>query len=127
MIEDGTNKATLEISSAFIDVLAERQRQVSIKDWTHEHDDAHPSGEIAAFAAVYAMPPAARDWLCVAHMGYGDTLGEALCPEDWIPKFGDRRRELVKAAALLLAEIERLDRAETRNSRSAISQLNMEL
>lgn len=97
-------------SSAVQDVLAERQRQVDVKDWTPEHDDEHPNGEIAAFAALYAMPPAARDWPA-AETGYGDTFGAALCPVDWFPKFGDRRRELVKAGALIVAEIERLDRA----------------
>lgn len=97
-------------TAAARDVLAERLRQVSVEDWTPEHDDAHPSGEIAAFAALYAMPPAARSWPA-ADTGYGDTFGAALCPDDWQPKFGDRRRELVKAGALLLAEIERLDRA----------------
>ncbi|WP_426106328.1 hypothetical protein [Massilia sp. TSP1-1-2] len=92
------------------DVLAERRRQVDVKDWTPEHDDHHPSGEIAAFAAVYAMPPEARQWPA-SETGYGPTFGIALCPQDWQPKFGDRRRELVKAGALILAEIERLDRA----------------
>lgn len=97
-------------TAAARDVLAERRRQVDAEDWTPEHDDGHPSGEIAAFAAVYAMPPAARDWPAT-DTGYGDTFGAALCPVDWHPKFGDRRRELVKAGALILAEIERLDRA----------------
>ena len=57
------------------------------------------------------MPPAAREWPA-SDTGYGETFGTALCPEDWTPKFGDRRRELVKAGALILAEIERLDRAQ---------------
>ncbi|MCE3262592.1 MAG: hypothetical protein K0R43_1671 [Pseudoduganella sp.] len=103
--------APVAMSLAAAAVLAERRRQVEQEDWSHEHDDAHPCGEIAAFAAVYAMPPAARDWPA-EETGYGATFGEALCPEDWTPKFGDRRRELVKAGALILAEIERLDRAD---------------
>jgi hypothetical protein len=104
----GTPEAPQTVAAR--DVLSERQRQVSIEDWTPEHDDAHPCGEIAAFAALYAMPSAARDWPAT-ETGYGDTFGAALCPEDWQPKFGDRRRELVKAGALVLAEIERMDRA----------------
>jgi hypothetical protein len=98
------------LNNAASDVLAERTRQVDTKDWDAVHDDAHPSGEIAAFAALYAMPSAARDWPAT-DTGYGNTFGAALCPVDWFPKFGDRRRELVKAGALILAEIERLDRA----------------
>ncbi|MBB3259966.1 hypothetical protein F4827_005038 [Paraburkholderia bannensis] len=97
------------ISDAARDVLAERVRQMSDKGWTASHDDAHACGEIAAFAAVYAMPEGARDWP-TEETGYGATLSEALTPDGWQPKFGERRRDLVKAGALILAEIERLDR-----------------
>ncbi|HBP0026005.1 TPA: hypothetical protein L5G20_006462, partial [Pseudomonas aeruginosa] len=95
---------------AWLDVQAERRRQVEAEGWTPEHDDEHACDEIAAFACFYAMPPAARDW-DTSSTGYGDTLGEAILPEGWEPKTGDRRREMVKACALTLAEIERLDRA----------------
>ncbi|MFU7103214.1 hypothetical protein ACM747_06195 [Pseudomonas aeruginosa] len=99
-----------EAPQAWIDVQAERRRQVEAEGWTPEHDDEHACDEIAAFACFYAMPPAARDW-DTSSTGYGDTLGEAILPEGWEPKTGDRRREMVKACALTLAEIERLDRA----------------
>ncbi|MGC3046911.1 hypothetical protein [Pseudomonas aeruginosa] len=99
-----------EVPQAWLDVQAERRRQVEAEGWTPEHDDEHACDEIAAFACFYAMPPAARDW-DTSSTGYGDTLGEAILPEGWEPKTGDRRRELVKACALALAEIERLDRA----------------
>jgi hypothetical protein len=102
--------AEVAMQSSAVDVLAERRRQVEAEGYDQKHDDAHPNEEISAYAALYAMPPAARDWPAT-ETGYGDTLGAALCPVDWTPKFGNRRRELVKAAALLLAEIERIDRA----------------
>lgn len=98
------------LGRAAVDVVAERARQVAAKGWDHEHDDAHQNDEIAALAAVYAMPEAARDWPA-EETGYGKTFAEALCPFGWAPKFGGRRRDLVKAGALILAEIERLDRA----------------
>lgn len=98
------------VPQAWLDVQAERSRQVEAEGWTPEHDDEHACDEIAAFACFYAMPPAARDW-DASSTGYGDTLGEAILPEGWEPKTGDRRRELVKAGGLILAEIERLDRA----------------
>ncbi|WP_073105064.1 hypothetical protein [Pollutimonas bauzanensis] len=69
--------------------------------------------EIAAMAAFYAMPPGAREWPA-SETGYGDTLGDAILLEGWIGKAPDRRRELVKAGALVLAEIEGLDRAAKR-------------
>ena len=88
------------------DVLAERQRQIEVEGWTPENDDAYQSGDIADAAACYAMTsPRMR--------------GDRSAPFDW-PWAGrwwkptDRRRNLVKAGALILAEIERLDRATTR-------------
>lgn len=106
----GTCVAMAEHASrAALDVQTERRRQVEAEGWSPEHDDEHASDEIAAFACLYAMPPAARDW-DASSTGYGETLGQAILPENWQPKLGDRRRELVKAGALILAEIERLDR-----------------
>ncbi len=100
----------VELDAAARDVLAERRRQQEVEGWTPEHDDEHLSGEISALAAFYAMPPAARDW-DASSTGYGETLGEAMLPPDWLAKPGERREELKKAGALILAEIERLDRA----------------
>ena len=99
----------MALSDAARDVLTERRRQITTKGWDHDHDDAQRNDEIAAFAAVYAMPEGARDWPA-KETGFGRTFGEALIPFCWEPKFGDRRRDLVKAAALLVAEIERIDR-----------------
>ena len=84
------------------DVLAERQRQIEVEGWTPENDDAYQSGDIADAAACYAMTsPRMR--------------GDGSAPFDWPWGGGwwkptDRRRNLVKAGALILAEIERLDR-----------------
>ena len=100
----------MALSDAARDVLTERRRQITAKGWDHDHDDAQRNDEIAAFAAVYAMPEGARDWPA-KETGFGRTFAEALIPFCWEPKFGDRRRDLVKAAALLVAEIERIDRA----------------
>ena len=99
-------------SAATRDVIAERDRQIKSEGYDTEHDDAHQNDEIAAYATFYAMPPAARDWPA-QETGYGMTWGQAIIPADWgPPKACDRRQELVKAAALLVAEIERLDRAK---------------
>lgn len=88
---------------AWRDVLAERQRQVSVECWTPGHDDdEHRRGELALAAAAYCVH--GLDW---------PVRGSDLWPWTsgwWKPK--NRRRDLVRAAALLLAEIERLDRAE---------------
>lgn len=88
-------------SCAARDVLAERQRQVEVEGWTPEHDDEHGTEEMAFAAACYVTADE------------GDAP-PAIWPWDWNwwrPK--DRRRNLVKAAALILAEMERLDRRAT--------------
>lgn len=96
--------------NALRDIALERKRQIE-KGYGQEHDDEHVNDQIAAYAALYAMPEAARDWDATS-TGYGDTLGEAITPFRWyMPSFGDRRDQLVKAGALIVAEIERLDRA----------------
>lgn len=104
--EDGVN------TDAIRDVLAERRRQVGVEGWTPEHDDLHGEGELAGAAACYA--------LYRSHVAPDELMGEGIIemswPWDvawWKPK--DRRRDLVRAAALIIAEIERLDRAPIRS------------
>lgn len=82
-------------------IAAERQRQVSVEGWTTVHDDGHELGEMARAASCYAMPD-----------GWRHQLVKLCWPWDatwWKP--GDRIRELVKAGALVAAEIDRLQRA----------------
>lgn len=101
------------MSSGIEAISAERWRQVFEEGWTHEHDDRHVRGELAAVAACYAAPLRAQEvalW--------------ALWPSTWDRSFwkpsatpGDlsaRRRDLVKAGALIAAEIERIDRMANR-------------
>jgi DNA polymerase III epsilon subunit-like protein len=103
-----------EGTAAASDVLAERRRQIEAEGYDPENDDAHVLGEIGAYAAYYAMPPGVREWPAT-ETGYADTFGEAIVPDGWTPpRPGDRRRELVKAGALILAEIERIDRSAER-------------
>lgn len=95
------------LSDAARDVLAERRRQISAEGWTPEHDDLHADGAIARAAAAYAIQSA--DYPMIK----GPKRALAWWPWDrkwWKPT--SRRRDLVKAAALIIAEIERLDRAE---------------
>lgn len=88
------------LTDAEADVLAERRRQVDLEGFAAAGDDAYSQNELARAAAVYACPAlAALD-------------GLALWPwsQAWL-KLGDPRRNLVKAGALILADIERIDRA----------------
>lgn len=91
-------------SKAAEDVLQERVRQVTIEGWTPAHDDEHARGELARAAACYAT--ASAD-------GYSDIVQWPWDEQWWKPK--GRRHNLVRAAALIIAEVERLDRGAARN------------
>jgi hypothetical protein len=100
---EGRKDEAETLSQAARDVLNERQRQISAEGWTPKHDDTHGKGEMAAAAACYANPIRKyRDPRCTDVIGW---------PKGWGYKPKDRRSNLVRAAALLIAEIERLDRA----------------
>lgn len=95
------------LTAAARDVLAERQRQISAEGWTPEQDDRYTHGDMASAAACYAnqgryhFPEPGKpgpNWPWAA--------------EWWKPS--TYRRNLEKAGALILAEIERLDRAAQR-------------
>lgn len=115
------------ISQAARDVLAERSRQVEAEGWTPANDDAHDDGAMARAAACYALPV---PMLVLEERSQtydrSRIRGEspiwatakfsvpAMWPASWRPSWWkpkDRRRDLVRAGALILAEIERMDRA----------------
>ncbi|AFA44896.1 hypothetical protein [Rhodobacter capsulatus] len=107
------------LSQAEQDVLDERRGQRTREGFDAAHDDAHELGEMALAGACYAR----EAWSALA-LGVGDTPVPGWAPEDW-PwhsswwKPSGNRRNLVKAAALILAEIERLDRAAARKGGAA--------
>lgn len=110
---------------ALRDIALERERQIGFEGWTTEHDDTHVRGELARAAACYAY-----------FAGVGDTVRDvererssSEHPQSvvtvvrrgwpwawswWKPK--DRRHDLVRAGALIVAEIERLDRLEAKTA-----------
>lgn len=96
------------------EISTERRRQIQVEGWTPEHDDQHGNGELGRAAAFYASHHAAftySDGPSYSLLVHIDNLWP------WAPewrKTGDARRNLVKAAALIVAEIERLDRASAR-------------
>lgn len=85
------------------EIAQERHRQFADEGYDPHHDDSiNFDGELASAAAIYA---------------YGDYMrqmmtGFAVWPWPGEPKFSDRRRDLIKAGALIIAEIERLDRKD---------------
>ncbi|MGU5416353.1 hypothetical protein ACV1MK_24740 [Klebsiella michiganensis] len=101
------------VTAAAADVLAERQRQVTAEGWSFKHDDQYKNTELAFSASCYAFHSAAASWdLEDDGIPYDSHPVPKQWPWDpswWKPT--DARRDLVKAGALILAEIERIDRA----------------
>lgn len=95
------------------DVLSERARQITEEGWTPGHDDRHGDGAMAVAAACYAL--ADRKALEVQTVKLARLWEWTGWAAHWF-KPEDRRRNLVRATALLLAEGERLDRATERQS-----------
>lgn len=95
-----------QVPQAWLDVQAERRRQVEAEGWTPEHDDEHSHGQMARAAACYALAGSSAP-----NDGTAALLVSLAWPWDeqwWKPSTA--RRDMVKACALALAEIERLDR-----------------
>ncbi len=93
------------------DIAFERHRQIGLKAHSAEHDDEHEDGELAIAAACYAAPfEVLREY---EFLGRGPQPAWPWCRSGHNrgPREGQTRREqLVKAGALIVAEIERLDR-----------------
>lgn len=83
------------------EIAAERKRQREVEGWTEQHDDEHDWGQLALAASCYAAHAAGR----YRGVRPGAWPWE---PQWWKPK--DPRRDLIRAAALIVAEIERIDR-----------------
>jgi hypothetical protein len=86
-------------------ITEERLRQIEVEGWTPEHDSDkdHSKGQLALAGAVYARHYAIPNI----------TNVEVLWPWDmiwWKPTPNDPIRQLVKAGALIAAEIDRLQR-----------------
>ena len=91
----------------FSEISHERWQQISM-GYTPEHDDAEYGGQLAIAAACYATPPDERVAIVKSFWPWEEF--------SWKPSKTDRRKELIKAAALIVAEIERLDRAAAKSS-----------
>jgi hypothetical protein len=103
-------------------IAAERQRQMAVEGYSPEHDDTHDAAEMVGVAINYAalarfiaaykrtdgeryfygLPPKLEDWPIGC-----DVAGW------WKPDYADPIRDLVKAGALIAAEIDRLRRASS--------------
>jgi hypothetical protein len=106
-------------------IAAERQRQIDKEGWSAKHDDEHDCGEMAMAAACYAAPhrlyekigndawtfqdpwPWAEEWDKRPRDEDEYLIDNAEAPR------GERIKQLVKAGALIAAEIDRLQREDS--------------
>lgn len=98
-------------------IAAERQRQIESEGWTAEHDDKHDDCELLSAAMNYER-------IAEFIARYGRTDGERYFhghpplqwPWEkswWKPDYENAIPNLVKAGALIAAEIDRLQRSAT--------------
>lgn len=79
-------------------IAVERQRQQRTEGFTRLSDLRRPANELARAAAVYALPPGrARDHATIQAW-----------PSGWEFKPKDRKSDLIRAGALVAAELDRL-------------------
>ena len=118
-------RASLSASSAapsegVRDVVAERQRQIYGEGFDEAHDEQWAHDELVEAAVCYCEAPT------LLALGLPPAQGPGAWPWDlkwWKPK--DRRRDLVRAAALIIAEIDRLDRVTVQSPAGAAMQKEM--
>lgn len=110
LVEQATAPAPLDeekVATVINEIAAERRRQISAEGWTPGHDDSeHFDGQLAVAAGCYAIHAGGRMDLTLR--------GDEYIPRGWplYWKFNPKnpRRDLIRAAALIVAEVERLDR-----------------
>lgn len=111
---------------AALDVIAERHRHITGEGFTCAHDDAHRTGEMALAAVAYIMTANAAIRL-VSEGHDRETIETRMAaPANTPPRFwpwskaswkpAGIRCALVKAGALIIAEIERIDRADAKEA-----------
>ena len=99
-------------------IANERLRQQAQEGWTPEHDDTHNKCELAAAATCYAMLAANHNRLTgrnpLPSQMHPPNLPQFRWPwdDEWWKPSDDQIKNLVKAGALIAAEIDRLLRKQ---------------
>lgn len=88
-------------------IAEERQRQIEVEKFSPEHDDRWGKGQLAMAAICYAEPG--------NHYPEVKPFGFPWDVEWWKPDPKNPIRDLIKAGALIAAEIDRLIRVENLN------------
>jgi hypothetical protein len=92
-------------------IETERVRQIREEGWTAKHDDSHVKGELAEAASSYADLAAYQSQVPAAAIDQRRPMGWPFESKWWKPS-SDPLRNLIKAGALIAAEIDRLIRLD---------------
>lgn len=126
-MENTTDKQPATVGSADllgVDLIrAERLRQIEEEGWSPDHDNVHTKGEMAGAAAIYALHGCGFENPHILEARRPDVTHKVrIWP--WADRFwkpSDRIRDLVKAGALIAAEIDRLQRKRSETPNSLLS------
>jgi len=121
-------------------ISEERKRQIEKEGWTADHDDQHEDGELAMAAALYASPD--DSMMIVERCDCCGSVEKLKDPWPWWDYYNydryndggcnvhhhawdkrdkhDRMRRLQIAGALIVAEMERLQRVFDSQKKSGI-------
>lgn len=91
-------------------IAAERKRQIEVEGWTERHDDGHTSAQMAFAGACYAQAAGQIVFAKVKTIRLKEIPSMWLWARKWWKPSPDPIRNLVKAGALIAAEIDRLER-----------------
>lgn len=108
LISEGTGAAL---------IAAERQRQMDVEGWTPKHDDEHNAMELSRAAESYLRATKSMVLYSAEFSKVSNTAPvcwPASWDESWWKPSEDPIRNLVKAGALIAAEIDRLQREKVR-------------
>lgn len=96
-------------SKGGLDMLAERARQKSEEGYTDQHDDAHDNGSLISKAIAYLVDVRLREQ---GAAGFTEAPPDYWPgkPEEWKPK-REIWRQKVQAGAILIADLDRQERA----------------
>jgi hypothetical protein len=107
-------------------IAAERNRQISSEGYNARHDDSHKLGELVDAGQCYACVASAEirgssanEWPVELFDGFHDSLLDWPWDDKWWKPSDDPVRNLVKAGALIAAEIDRILRLRKRETTTA--------
>lgn len=116
-LEDLLGSQALLSDQGVLELISHERARQQDDGWKPEHDDHLTGGELALAAASYAL------------LGAGAPVDDALSvwPQDWTPQSLHPRsgeRNLLKAAALIIAELERRARQTRALTRQVLEAIN---